>query len=61
MNRTIQRLVEAKALHHAVVAVIVLAGVVAGLETSPAFRQRHGPLLQAADRLSGASSWPTRC
>jgi voltage-gated sodium channel len=51
MTRIIKRLVEAKWFHHGIVAVIVLAGIVAGLETSPAIMQRHGPMLHALDML----------
>lgn len=40
---------ETRAFHHAVVGVIVLAGVVAGLETSPALVARYGSLLQWLD------------
>jgi len=47
----IKHLIEAKAFHHAIVAVIVLAGLVAGLETSPALMAEHGALLHALDRL----------
>lgn len=51
MIRNIKRLVEAKGFHHGIVAVIVLAGIVAGLETSPAIMQQHGPLLHALDSI----------
>ena len=51
MTNRIKQLVAAKAFHHAIVAVIVLAGVVAGLETSPAIVARHGATLSAMDRL----------
>ena len=51
MINLIKQLVAAKAFHHAIVAVIVLAGVVAGLETSPAIMAEHGALLHALDRL----------
>jgi voltage-gated sodium channel len=51
VNRFIKHIVAAKAFHHAIVAVIVLAGVVAGLETSPALMAEHGGLLHALDRL----------
>ena len=51
MNPFIKHIVAAKAFHHAIVAVIVLAGVVAGLETSPTLMAKHGALLHALDRL----------
>ncbi len=51
MNTFIKQIVAAKTFHHAIVAVIVLAGVVAGLETSTTLMARHGALLHALDRL----------
>jgi voltage-gated sodium channel len=51
MTPGIKRLVEATWFHHGIVAVIVLAGIVAGLETSPAIVQRYGPMLHALDLL----------
>jgi voltage-gated sodium channel len=51
MSRVIKQLVESKSFHHVIVAVIVLAGVVAGLETSPAIMARHGGLLLALDNF----------
>jgi voltage-gated sodium channel len=51
MSEFIHRLVAAKTFHHVVVAVIVVAGVVAGLETSPALMAQFGPTLLALDRL----------
>jgi len=51
MSRTIKQIVEAKLFHHVIVAVIVLAGVVAGLETSPAIMAQHGGLLLALDNF----------
>ncbi len=51
MIASIKQLVGAKSFHHLVVAVILLAGVVAGLETSPAMLERHGPLLLGLDRF----------
>ena len=45
-----RRLVGARSFQAAVVAVIVLAGVLAGLETSAALVAAHGPLLHALDR-----------
>jgi len=49
MSQLIKRLVEANWFHHGVVAVILLAGIVAGLETSPAIVQQYGPMLHALD------------
>ena len=51
MMPIIKHLVAARAFPHAIVAVIVLAGVVAGLETSPALMAEHAALLHALDRL----------
>jgi len=51
MSAFIRQIVGEKLFHHFVVAVIVLAGVVAGLETSPALMAEHGVLLHALDRL----------
>ncbi len=51
MITAIKQLVEAKPFHHFIVAVIVLAGVVAGLETSPAIMAEHGGWLQALDKI----------
>ena len=51
MNTFIKQIVAAKTFHHAIVAVILLAGVVAGLETSTTLMARHGALLHALDRL----------
>jgi len=46
----IKQIVGAKLFHHFIVAVILLAGVVAGLETSPAMLERHGILLLGLDK-----------
>jgi voltage-gated sodium channel len=51
VSRTIKPIVEAKAFHHSIVAVILLAGVVAGLETSPGIMERYGGLLLLLDKL----------
>lgn len=51
MNQAIQRIVGADWFHHGIVAVIVLAGIVAGLETNPGLVQRHGALLHTLDVL----------
>src|SRR5512147_2091783 len=49
MIQIIKQVVEVKWFHHSIVAVIVLAGVVAGLETNPAALQRYGTTLRALD------------
>ena len=51
MTAFIKQIVAAKAFHHAIVAVIVLAGVVAGLETSPAMMERNGVILLGLDKF----------
>lgn len=51
MTLAINQLVASKLLHRFIVGVIVLAGVVAGLETSPAIMTEHEVLLHALDRL----------
>ncbi len=51
MTAAIKQIVASKAFHHGIVAVIVLAGVVAGLETSPALMAEHGGWLHALDRI----------
>lgn len=51
MTERISAFIESKPFHHFIVAVIVLAGVVAGLETSLAFMAQHGAMLHALDRV----------
>jgi voltage-gated sodium channel len=51
MTNRIKHLVESKLFHHGIVAVIVLAGVVAGLETRPAIMAQHGALLHGLDKF----------
>lgn len=51
MVASARRIVGARSFQAAVVAVIVLAGVLAGVETSAALVAAHGPLLHALDRL----------
>ncbi len=51
MTNRIKQLVESKPFHHGIVAVIVLAGVVAGLETSVAIMAQHGALLHGLDKI----------
>jgi len=47
----VKHVVAAKLFHHFIVVVILLAGVVAGLETSPAMIERHGALLLGLDKF----------
>jgi len=47
----VKQIVAAKPFHHSIVAVILLAGVVAGLETSPEIMARHGGLLLGLDKF----------
>jgi voltage-gated sodium channel len=51
MIPAIQQLVASRPFHHCIVAVIVLAGVVAGLETSPALLAQYGALLHGLDKF----------
>lgn len=51
MANRIKTFVESKPFHHFIVAVIVLAGVVAGLETSPNIMTHHGGLLHGLDKI----------
>ena len=51
MTQRIKPLVASKPFHYFIVAVIVLAGVVAGLETSAALMQTHGATLLALDKI----------
>ena len=51
MTRMIKRAVQAKCFHHGILTVIVLAGMLAGLETSPTIVQQHGAVLHAVDLL----------
>jgi voltage-gated sodium channel len=51
MSAYIKQLVDSKTFHHTIVAVIVLAGVVAGLETSPGIMVQHGGLLHGLDKF----------
>ena len=51
MSNRIKTFVASKAFHHVIVAVIVIAGVVAGLETSPALMAQHGALLHGLDKI----------
>ncbi|MCL4785556.1 MAG: ion transporter [Verrucomicrobia bacterium] len=51
MTSRIKTFVESKPFHQFIVAVIVLAGVVAGLESSPAIMAQHGATLLVLDKL----------
>jgi voltage-gated sodium channel len=49
MNAKLNALVHARWCESTLPTVIILAGVLAGLETSPALVARYGPLLEALD------------
>lgn len=51
MTARLKQLVEANWFHRTIAAVILLAGVLAGLETSATLRERHGAWLYALDTL----------
>jgi voltage-gated sodium channel len=51
MTARVKQMVEGNWFHRTIVAVILLAGVQAGLETSAAMRERHDSLLRALDAL----------
>ncbi len=51
MTNRPQTIVQAKWFHHGIVVVIVLAGIVVGLETSPAIMAQYGAMLLALDKL----------
>ncbi len=51
MTKCIHQIVAAKLFHHFIVAVILLAGVVAGLETSPGIMAQYGGLLLGLDKF----------
>lgn len=51
MIRLCQQIADARWFHQLVLGVILAAGVLVGLETSPAILARHGALLHALDRL----------
>jgi voltage-gated sodium channel len=51
MTRLARQIVEAPAFQRFIVAVILLAGVLAGLETSGSLMAAHGPLLKRLDLL----------
>lgn len=51
MTNAIKRFVASKPFHHFIVAVIVLAGVVAGLETSQTLMKQFGRTLLALDQV----------
>ncbi len=51
MIERIKTFVASRGFHHFIVAVIVVAGVVAGLETNPALMEKHGALLHGLDRI----------
>ena len=49
MNAKLNALVHARWFESAILTVIILAGILAGLETSPALVARHGTLLETLD------------
>ena len=49
MSRFAKRIVDSKLFHSAIVAVILFAGVLAGVETNAALVERHGLLLRVLD------------
>ena len=49
MTQLAQRIVDSKPFRAIIIAVILLAGVLAGVETSAAMLAQHGPLLHALD------------
>jgi voltage-gated sodium channel len=51
MTAPIKTFVASKPFHHFIVAVIVVAGLVAGLETSAAIMAQHGALLHGLDKV----------
>ena len=51
MTGKLNSLVQAKWFHHGIVAVILLAGVLAGLETNADLRERYGSILRGLDSL----------
>lgn len=51
MIERINSVVASRGFHHLIVAVIVIAGIVAGLKTNPALMEHYGPLLHALDRI----------
>jgi len=51
MTAAIKQIVASKVFHHFIVGVILLAGVVAGLETSPAMMEHHGAILLGLDKF----------
>ena len=51
MTKFVNQIVASKLFHHFIVGVILLAGVVAALETSPAMMERHGPILLGLDKF----------
>ena len=51
MIESLKSFVASRGFHHFIVAVILVAGVVAGLETNPALMERHGALFHGLDRV----------
>ena len=51
MSEVLSQIVESKWFQNTVLAVILLAGVVVGLETSPKIMAEYGPILRPLDRI----------
>src|SRR5262245_28972061 len=52
LRQQVLRLVDSKRFSDVIIGVIFINAVIFGLEASPALMATHGPLLQAADRLT---------
>ena len=57
MTLLARRIVDSKAFRTIIIAVILFAGVLAGVETSAAMLAQHGALLHALDVMSLCSSF----
>ena len=51
MSDFCRKIVHARWFHHLVILTIIVAGVLAGIETNPAALATYGPLLQVLDRI----------
>jgi voltage-gated sodium channel len=51
ISQLAQRIVASRTFHATIIAVILFAGVLVGIETSAAFVARHGPLLHTLDAV----------
>ena len=52
MIESVESLVATRGFHHLIVAGVLVAGVVAGLETNPALREQHSALFHGLDSVS---------